>query len=88
MHVFDVSQKDMTVHEQKTLLFTLSLIAQMVCLSPRMIQKMVKQGRFPRPVRIGRAVRWRANDVAQWVDDLGTGTAPRTGRPRSNGGVS
>ena len=43
------------------------------------IYKLMERSAFPRPVRIGRAVRWRSDDIAEWMsslpkdDDVGTG---------------
>ena len=52
------------------LLLTVREVAAVVSVSERMIRGMVASGRFPRPLRIGRSVRWRASDVATWVDRL------------------
>ena len=31
--------------------------------------RLMKAGKFPRPIRVGtRAVRWRGSDLAQWLD--------------------
>ena len=35
----------------------------------------VKEGRFPRPIAIGRARRWLSTDVHQWVRDQAAKTA-------------
>lgn len=37
---------------------------------------------FPSPIRFGRLVRWRAEDVAAWIEKQQT-VAGRRGRPRS-----
>lgn len=38
----------------------------------RTIRKWVATGYGPRPVRIGRSLRWRPADVAAWVDEQAT----------------
>ncbi len=36
------------------------------------IKNMVRQGRLPAPLKLSkRCVRWRAGDLADWVDGLG-----------------
>jgi len=43
-------------------------------LSKATIWRLVKEGSFPRPVRLGaRAVGWRADEVVSWID-----SRPRT----------
>ncbi|MCY3584285.1 MAG: AlpA family phage regulatory protein [Acidimicrobiaceae bacterium] len=34
------------------------------------IYRRLDSGDFPEPVRIGRAVRWRSDDIAAWIDAL------------------
>ncbi len=36
--------------------------------STRHVWALLSSGRLPKPVRVGRAVRWRADDVARWVE--------------------
>ena len=45
-------------------------VAQMVGLGIRTIWSKVSAGEFPRPVRIGRATRWRRSEILQWIDAL------------------
>ena len=42
-------------------------VARLTGLSPRTIWKMLEDGRTPKPVRIGRAVRFRASDIDFWI---------------------
>lgn len=38
-------------------------------LSRSTIYELVKEGRFPRPVKLGkRAVAWRESDIAAWIE--------------------
>ena len=40
-------------------------------LSRSSIYKMIADGTFPKPIRLGRrAVGWRAEDVQEWLDNL------------------
>ena len=32
------------------------------------IYRRMDRGEFPRPVYIGRAARWRSDDIAEWMD--------------------
>ena len=63
--------------------------AQLGC-CPRMVQLLVARGELPAPLRLGRLVRWRAEDIAGWLEikalaaQQGQSAATqRTGRPRS-----
>jgi len=44
--------------------------AYMLAISTRTIWRLLEQGSFPQPVRIGRATRWRTSDVERFVDEL------------------
>jgi prophage regulatory protein len=45
-------------------------------LSRTSIYRMMEEGDFPRPVRVGkRAVAWREADLANWLDNLSTTAA-------------
>lgn len=45
-------------------------------LSRSTIYQLMTDGRFPRPVRLGkRAVGWRESDIAEWLDGLSTSNA-------------
>lgn len=54
-------------------LWRLSKVCEYVCLSKSSIYQMIKQSRFPSPVRIGaRAVAWHSADVMKWIKDCPT----------------
>jgi excisionase family DNA binding protein len=38
--------------------------------SERKIRAMVSAGQLPRPIQLGRLVRWRRSDVEQWIVSL------------------
>jgi predicted DNA-binding transcriptional regulator AlpA len=42
-------------------------LAQMLCVSERAIRKMNNSGRLPRPIRLGRSVRWRVAEIEAWL---------------------
>lgn len=55
-------------------------VIELTTLSKSSIYKLVKAGKFPKPVQLGeRATGWRVSDVEAWLNNL-TPTA-------SNGGV-
>lgn len=46
-------------------------VADILDVHPQTIMRLVRQRRFPQPLRtgdIGSAVRWRAADVAAWIE--------------------
>ena len=50
-------------------LMTRNEILTLVQISRSTLRSMVDVGNFPSPVRVGRrAVRWRAQDVADWIE--------------------
>lgn len=42
-------------------------VAQLLAVSPKSVRRMDLVGRLPRPVRLGRAVRWRHEEILDWV---------------------
>jgi len=50
-----------------TLLLDVQAVAVMVGCSSRNIYRLSDGGRMPRPVRIGRLVRWRTADIEAWI---------------------
>jgi prophage regulatory protein len=58
---------DMTTAEE-TLLIDVREVARLLTVSSRTVERMVDEGRFPQPVRMGgRLVRWPRASVVQWV---------------------
>lgn len=49
-------------------LLTVRQLAIMLQISPQTLARMRRAGRLPAPVRRGRAVRWRLDDVTRWLD--------------------
>jgi len=59
---------------------------QAVALSECTIRRMMRDGRFPKPVNVGSRVLWRSTDLQQWASKLEAGDVPeprkKRGRPR------
>lgn len=52
-------------------LLTIGETVQMARISRAHIYKLIEQGLFPRPVKIGpKTARWRATEVVAWMDSL------------------
>ena len=70
---------------------TKRVAAQLECCK-RMVQILVARGDLPAPLRLGRLVRWREEDISKWLEakalaaqgGRGTTTKRATGRPRSS----
>jgi len=63
----DESTDNMRVHLER-LLLTATQAAQLLNVSERHFYKMHASGRVPLPVRLGRAVRWRASELRDWLE--------------------
>lgn len=42
-------------------------VARMTAISERHIRRLVNQGLFPRPLRVGRLVRWDRDSIRDWM---------------------
>lgn len=51
-------------------LLTRPEVEELTHLSCSTIYKQMRSGRFPAPVKIGRAVRWRSDEITAWLDSL------------------
>lgn len=50
-------------------LLTRPEVERITSLSRASIYRLMAEGAFPRPIRVGgRAVRWRASELADWLD--------------------
>ena len=59
-------------------------VEQVLGISRSSIYRLMQEGEFPRPVRIGpAAVRWRASDIAAWLESrpVATGEFASPERP-------
>lgn len=74
-----------------TLLLTTDEAAQLLRLNPSTLTHWACESKrpppgFPKPVKLGRSVRWRRADLADFIDGIGADqpapARPRLGRPR------
>ncbi len=49
-------------------LMPISEVATTLHVSSRSIHKWLSAGRFPKPLRLGRVLRWRVSDVRRFMD--------------------
>jgi excisionase family DNA binding protein len=49
-------------------LLTVKDVAKALSLSQRTVWKFHSSGRLPRPVKLGGSVRWRRDELKQWLD--------------------
>jgi len=49
-----------------TTLLTARELAKELAVSQRTVWKLLSGGRLPGPLRIGRSVRWRAEQISEW----------------------
>jgi excisionase family DNA binding protein len=54
---------------QETTLLNVKDVAGMLNLGVSTVWRHVKNGEMPKPIKIGRAVRWRTIDIQKWLDD-------------------
>ncbi|MBX9267267.1 helix-turn-helix domain-containing protein [Chromobacterium violaceum] len=54
-------------------LVSIKTIAERTQLSSSYIRKMVKNGKFPKPLRIGNSTRWPVKEVDRWIECVTTG---------------
>jgi len=48
-------------------LMTVRDVANALKVSARQVWKLCSSGRLPAPIRLARTVRWRANDIAEFI---------------------
>lgn len=70
--------------EDTNLLATPQQVAELLQVSTRSLWRMRKAGKLPNPIRLGASVRWRRDEIEQWVRDGCPAVARRddTGRSR------
>lgn len=56
--------------------------AKAVSLSPATIDRMIKAGTFPQPVRCGGRKAWRVRDLEAWSDGLNQDDSPEQQKPK------
>lgn len=55
--------------EDEALLMNTREVAKLLTVSERTVFAMQTSGEMPKPVRIGRAVRWGRDEIKAWVDE-------------------
>ncbi|MBX9681854.1 MAG: helix-turn-helix domain-containing protein [Gemmataceae bacterium] len=53
--------------EASPLLITADEVARLLNLSKRTLWRLLSAGKLPAPVRLGNAVRWRREEIRQWI---------------------
>jgi len=56
------------MHHRAPVLLHKTQVAEMLHISERTLEKLVQSNRFPRPVRLGKAVFWDEPVVLNWLD--------------------
>lgn len=51
------------------LMMTADELAETLCISLRQVWRLKAKGDLPKPVAIGRNVRWRRSDIVQWIEE-------------------
>lgn len=55
-------------HRTPDIVFDVQGVAHLLQCSTKTIRRLSDSGRMPRPVRIGRLLRWRRRDIAEWLE--------------------
>ena len=63
-----------SAQQMPLLLLSASEAADVLRISERHFYKLHASGRVPKPIRFGRAVRWRASELREWLE---AGAPPR-----------
>lgn len=49
-------------------MLSIDRVAELLDCSSRTVQRLSDSGRMPTPVKIGRLIRWRAEDIREWIE--------------------
>jgi excisionase family DNA binding protein len=77
-----VTAGDPLVFERCERLMTIEQVAGLMKVHQTTVWRMVKQGTFPPPVKLGSIRRWRATEYNRWLDELGRAKESRGRGPR------
>lgn len=69
---------DKTTNELPQLL-TINDVAEILKISQRSIWRLVASGKLLAPLRIGGSIRWKREDIREWID---SGCEPTEPKPR------
>jgi excisionase family DNA binding protein len=53
--------------ESAPLMMTADELAETLCISLRQVWRLKAKGDIPKPVNIGRSVRWKRSDILEWI---------------------
>lgn len=56
-------------HDSPRRLGDVNTVAAMCGVSPRHIRRLCDSGRMPRPLRLGRLLRWDLAEIERWISD-------------------
>jgi excisionase family DNA binding protein len=62
------NQMNSKIHQEDALLIPADQLAALIQVSTRTLWRLLSAGRLPKPVRIGGSVRWRMDQVKQWIE--------------------
>ena len=71
-------QTDKTTNELPQLL-TINDVAEILKISQRSIWRLVASGKLVAPLRVGGSIRWKREDIREWID---SGCEPKEPKPR------
>jgi prophage regulatory protein len=58
----------MNSQDTQVLVVRMSRLVEMIGLSRSTIWKLLSEGKFPNPIRLGsRSIAWRINDIEEWL---------------------
>ncbi len=62
-----VHAAEVTTETSDSLLITATEVARLLNISKRTLWRLLSAGKLPPPVRLGNAVRWRRDQLEQWI---------------------
>lgn len=52
-----------------TTLIDMKFICEHLGMTDKWIYKLIQNGRFPKPIKLGRSSKWKLSEVDQWLQD-------------------
>ena len=50
-------------------LISVCAVAKMLQVTPRTVYRLADAGKIPRPLKIGKSVRWKRSELEQWIEN-------------------
>lgn len=66
-NAIDELLEDIQTNQQKEI-YTSKEVADLLKCSTRHIRRLVQQGRFPKPLKLGRLTRWQRGAIDGWIN--------------------